>query len=29
MNFWAVSDLEERQLEEFAQLLKNQSSPPQ
>jgi anti-sigma factor (TIGR02949 family) len=29
MNFWAVSDLEERQLEEFAQLLKNQSPPPQ
>ena len=29
MNFWAVSDLEERQLEEFAQLLKNQSPSPQ
>jgi len=29
MNFWAVSDLEERQLAEFAQLLKNQFAPPQ
>jgi anti-sigma factor RsiW len=27
MNFWAVSDLEERQLQEFVQLLQNQSPP--